>query len=319
MNDLEGRTTRAYGIEMLQPVIIGADGRIAGFDDGMVPREEALDAVLEGRVTHSPPEPTPKAFRQFAASGKVLLAPEPRRPRAEDHRPKHSPSETVHISPASTPNEGGNFAADDYLSLHSYTLQQFLAEVTDVNEIRIDLASELDDRRKYDFELVLPRATDRAAMREIMQRGAEEYFKIRVMHENRACEVYVVTATDQTPPKYADSGNLGFASSMSGGTYSRVVPFADDAEEFPEFPPQGIDSIESIFAAGATLDDFCQMLERGTDLPVINETGLAGRFDLKVTGGVNFAQDFTARMHEQLGLKVTRSQREVEMIVVRLR
>ena len=44
--------------------------------------------------------------------------------------------------------------------------------------------------------------------------------------------------------------------------------------------------------------------------PVFNETGLAGRFDLKVTGGVNFAHDLTARMHEQLDLKVTRSQRE---------
>jgi hypothetical protein len=237
-NDLEGRTTRAYGIEMPQPVIIGADGRIAGFDEGMVPREEALNAVLERRVTHSPAELTPKAFREFAATGKVLLAAEPRRlPRAEDHRPKHSPSETVHISPASTPNAGGNFAADDYLSLHSYTLRRFLAEVNDVNEVRIDLASELDDRRKYDFELVLPRAADRAAKREIMLRGGEEYFKITVMHENRACEVYVLTATDQTPPEYADSGKLGFHWSMSGGAYSCVVPLADDAEEFPEFPP----------------------------------------------------------------------------------
>lgn len=317
-NDLEGRTTRAYGIEMPQPVIIGADGRIAGFDKGMVPCEEALNAALEGRVTHSPPEPTPTAFRQFAASGKVLLAPEPRRlERAQDHRPEHSPSETVHITAANTPNAGGNFAADDYLSLHSYTLRQFLAEVTDVEEVRIDLAAELDDRRKYDFELVLPRDADRAAMREIMLRGAEEYFMITVMHENRACEVYVVTATDQTPPEYADTGNLGFAWSMSGGAYSVCV--ADDAEEFPESPPQGIDSLASISAAGATLDDFCRMLESGADLPVINQTGLPGQFDLEVTGGVDFVHDFTARMHAQLGLKVTRAQREVEMIVVRPR
>lgn len=269
-------------------------------------------------MTHSPPEPTPTAFRQFAASGKVLLAPEPRRlERAQDHRPEHSPSETVHISPANTPNAGGNFAADDYLSLHSYTLRQFLAEVTDVEEVRIDLAAELDDRRKYDFELVLPRDADRAAMREIMLRGAEEYFMITVMHENRACEVYVVTATDQTPPEYADTGNLGFAWSMSGGAYSVCV--ADDAEEFPESPPQGIDSLASISAVGATLDDFCRMLESGADLPVINQTGLPGQFDLEVTGGVDFVHDFTARVHAQLGLKVTRAQREVEMIVVRPR
>jgi hypothetical protein len=150
-NDLEGRTTRAYGIERPQPVIIGADGRIAGFDEGMVPREEALNAVLEGRVTHDRPEATPKAFRQFAANGKVLLDPEPRRLEpAEDHRPKHSPSETVHISPASTPTAGGNFEAEDYLSLRRHTLRRFLAKVTDVNEARIDLAAELDDLRKYD-------------------------------------------------------------------------------------------------------------------------------------------------------------------------
>jgi uncharacterized protein (TIGR03435 family) len=315
-NDLEGRTTRAYGIEMPQPVIIGADGRIAGFDKGMVPREEALSAALEGRVTHTPPEPTPEASREFAASGKVLLAPEPRRlVRALDHRPKRSPSETLHVSPANTPNAGGNFAADDYLSLHSYTLRQFLAEVTNVNEVRIDLAAELDDRRKYDFELVLPRTADRAAMREIMLRGAEEYFKITVLHESRVCEVYVVAATDRTPPECADSGNLGFAWSMSGGAYSVCVE--NDAGEFPESPPQGIDSIATISAAGATLDDFCRMVESGADLPLINETGLPGRFDLEVTGGVDFGHDFTARMHEQLGLKVTRAQRKIETIVVR--
>jgi hypothetical protein len=66
---------------------------------------------------------------------------------------------------------------------------------------------------------------------------------------------------------------------------------------------------------GATLDDFCRMLESGADLPVINQTGLPGQFDLEVTGGVDFVHDFTARMHAQLGLKVTRAQREVEMIV----
>jgi hypothetical protein len=48
---------------------------------------------------------------------------------------------------------------------------------------------------------------------------------------------------------------------------------------------------------------------------VINQTGLPGQFDLEVTGGVDFVHDFTARMHAQLGLKVTRAQREVEMIV----
>jgi hypothetical protein len=34
------------------------------------------------------------------------------------------------------------------------------------------------------------------------------------------------------------------------------------------------------------------MLERGTDLPVINETGLPGRFNLEVTGGVDSIHDF---------------------------
>jgi hypothetical protein len=46
--------------------------------------------------------------------------------------------------------------------------------------------------------------------REIMLRAAEEYFKITVIHEIRACEKHVAGATDQTPPEYANSGNLGF-------------------------------------------------------------------------------------------------------------
>jgi hypothetical protein len=48
-----------------------------------------------------------------------------------------------------------------------------------------------------------------------MLRAGEEYFKFTVIHENRACDVYVVTATDQTPPEYAETGNfVAFSWSM---------------------------------------------------------------------------------------------------------
>ena len=95
-HDPDGATGRSYGLELAQPVIVGADRRIVGFDGGFRPRAEVVDAVLENRITTTPPKPTRESFRAFSESKLVLLSPKPQRmPRPDYHRPDFSPSYSV--------------------------------------------------------------------------------------------------------------------------------------------------------------------------------------------------------------------------------
>lgn len=91
----------------------------------------------------------------------------------------------------------------------------------------------------------------------------------------------------------------------------------------------------SVEAQGATLDEFCKTLRMVVDRPVIDKTGIAGRFDIRVEfsregtamGGIRDgvpvpASDsigppeiFTA-LQQQLGLKLERAKGPVSMLVI---
>jgi Protein of unknown function (DUF3738) len=69
--------------------------------------------------------------------------------------------------------------------------------------------------------------------------------------------------------------------------------------------------------SAASIDDFCRFLERHLNRPLVNETNLAGNFDLQVAGEKPGSDDFIHRLHDQLGLIVTVLQRPVEMLIFR--
>lgn len=69
-----------------------------------------------------------------------------------------------------------------------------------------------------------------------------------------------------------------------------------------------------------TADEFCKMLEQELDRPIVNETGLEGNFQFRVTGGQPQGDeppphDFVQRLRDQLGLIVTEEQRDVDTLV----
>jgi uncharacterized protein (TIGR03435 family) len=93
----------------------------------------------------------------------------------------------------------------------------------------------------------------------------------------------------------------------------------------------------SIEAQGATLDDFSRMLHAILDRPVIDKTGIAGRFDMRIEfsreqttlhplrpgdladGGPGASDPTTSiftALQEQLGLKLERAKGQVETFVI---
>lgn len=75
--------------------------------------------------------------------------------------------------------------------------------------------------------------------------------------------------------------------------------------------------MNGVYAAGNTeLSAFVQTLEDMAGKPVLDETGLTGRFDWQMEYKDGDAESFLQAVREQLGLDLTPARREVEVLVV---
>ncbi len=322
-HDPDKSTGRSYGLEQPQAVIIGVDRRIVGFNRGSpLPSEDLIKAVLSDRITLIPPKPTLEGLKAFSESGRVLLSAEPERmSQPNDHRPDFSPSYTVHIAPAHDSVNGGDYAGGDYWSLQGYTIKRLLAQMLDLDPIRMDLPASIDTSTRYDVSIVLPKPEDEESKRSLIRQGVEDYFHLVMTRENRLRDVYLLTAPDRKPPASATDplAGGGFSSSSSVG-YSQI----GGPDGLPEEQTHDIGAITDIGLGGATVDEFCKMLEWDLDRPVVNETKLDGKFDFEVKDPGLSAQrlpkgDFVQRLRDQLGLVIAPAQRYVETTVYRLR
>ena len=80
-------------------------------------------------------------------------------------------------------------------------------------------------------------------------------------------------------------------------------------------------SEESLELQGASMEAFAKALERIAGKPVIDETGLAGRYDLllsapELSADVPELANLNAALKEQMGLELQSATREVEVLVV---
>jgi len=322
-HDAEGKTGQAYGLEVSQPVFIGADRRIVGFGQGFPPTKEIVNAVLEERISTTPPKQTLESFKAFFGSGLELLSAESQRmPRPQDHRPEFSPSYSLHVAPSKDAFNGGNYHGMDYWSLQGFTVQRLLAEMLELNPIRIELPGSVDASARYDFSIVLPKFEDKEAMRRLILEGVEDYFHIAGGRENRLRDVYVLTASEK--PKLTASAvdplaGGGFSSSFSSfDVFDAADPF--DARE----RSHAIGALGGFSMSSATVDEFCHRLEDGLDRPLVNEAKFEGRFDFQLQEPELGPQgapksDFVERLREQLGLVITAARRSVETMVYRVR
>ncbi len=197
-------------------------------------------------------------------------------------------------------------------------MKRLLAEMLDVNPIRIELPTSIDTRARYDFSIVLPKDEDKETKSRVMLQGVEDYFHLAAARESRLRDVYVLTASDPKLPASARDPLEGGGGGSSVG-YIDVAGLDDLAEE----KPHAIEAITSV-SMGGSVDEFCKMLEGSLDRPLVNETKLDGRFDFQVPDPEFSAQnlpkgDFVERLRKLLGLVIAPAQRNVETVVYRLR
>ena len=316
--DAGGQTGRAYGLEMPAAVYIGPDRKIIGFERSIVPDERTLNAVLEAHITTTRPKADVASVRAFLASGLVPLDGEsPRMTRPEDNRPAFPPSQLLHVSPAKDEIGSRDSRGEGFWSLQGFTLKDLIAEIYGLSPLRIVLPATLDDGKRYDLALVMPESKDHQEMRSLIKQAIQNHFDIIANQEMRLSNVYIVTAPHGTPPATTVRQS---ANQMSGITSSSVsFKSLRGTDDIPvgDMKPLPIDAVDSVSIRDATVDDFCNTLERTLDRPVINRTNLKGKYDFQVSADKGKQNDFLQVLRSKLNLVVTPTQRKIPTLVLR--
>lgn len=309
-HDPAWQTGKAYGLELPTTVFIGSDRNIIGFGQPGPPQASELKAALDGRITTT--QPTRATLKAFLESGETLLNAEPpRMPRPDEYRPNFPPSDALHVSP-STNEDSGNFSGTDFKVLRAYTLKEAILNLYGVSPIRVRLPASLNDGRQYDFSMVLPAPEDSEKIKARFQQGLLDYFHLTARHENRMTEAYVLTATSsREPPVFKPEVEDGMGGSMrsSGVQFETVGP----SEVVDVSKPRGINSLRGVWIDG-TADNLCHRLEGLLDQPIVNETNLKGEFRFRVESSQGKTNDFLERLRDELGLQITRGNRDVEFL-----
>jgi uncharacterized protein (TIGR03435 family) len=253
----------------------------------------ATSAVAQSKATYQPSARAVRAAREISAS-------------------------EVHIT--STTMKAGSTSIDvagDHWVARGYDLKTLLSQVFDVDARRIDFANNGSTDARYDVTLQLPREVDQDMMQSMLQGALERKFGVRIAAEQRTMDVYVLTAPSGPgvglhPHRVA--GRAGLATLVAQGSNDAG---SDDAGQITYFGKacSGVSS-GGIAASAGSIGEFRRTLEPDLDRLLVDETHLTGSYDFKIGNYANENELFKL-MHDELGIAVTPTQRQVTMLTVR--
>jgi uncharacterized protein (TIGR03435 family) len=149
---------------------------------------------------------------------------------------------------------------------------------------------------RFEIEARADQPVDDDATLSVLLRGIlADRFKLALHHETRPIEAYVLEVAKNGPKMQSSSGGESVDLSHNGGIDSKNV----------------------------TMQHFAEVLSRQMDLPVVNRTGLAGQFNLKLQWTPEYARQnadagptiYTA-IQEQLGLRLRAEKTPIDVLVI---
>jgi uncharacterized protein (TIGR03435 family) len=327
--DPQQESYKSYGIERGDCVLVDRRGAIIGFSS--TPNREQIQAALDGRAIAIKGEPTEEQKDAFFEGKAVQLEAEPFRFAAPPQKPDLPPSEEVHISPSQTEGTVSSSGPDHWMR-RGFELKAIVAEISGTTASRIELPAALDNEKRYDFVLVPPREQDEETMHRRVREGIEKYFRVSITPEIRPADVYVMTAVQgKTPPRKSESeaAGGGFVSvDMRESVLKLKEGVAPTREAFEEAVRRAMDNPEfrdamaaaqltGMTALSSSIDEVRRALEDGLHRPILDETGLTGIYDFKIQGEPRNTEEFLGTLRDQLGLVLTPTRRDIEIMVVR--
>jgi uncharacterized protein (TIGR03435 family) len=230
-------------------------------------------------------------------------------------RPKFDAFEVATIKPAPLDNKGGRYirmeSANRFVEKY-YTLKLLIAAAYDLNPREISGGPDWMDSERYDITAVTPgdvRPT-RDEQMGMLRKLLAERFQLAFHREPKELSIYVLEVA-KGGPKLKDAAKPDDLPALINVVY-----------------PQSI----KLPARNVTMGDFVSMLQRAVlDRPVVDKTGLTGRYDFDLEwapdesqfdGAIrpastdeNAAPLFTA-IQQQLGLKLVATTGSVDALVV---
>jgi uncharacterized protein (TIGR03435 family) len=213
-------------------------------------------------------------------------------PAGPDHRLDgvfdSQPSYAVQIAPSNKRELLFGYYFEDRYVAKGVPLKRIVSEVWETPEARISFPPALDEA-EYSVVAHIP-ADDRNALLQTVRSAIEKHFGLSVHREIRTEKVYLLKAS-QTPSSQIQPYQNGDLQSTGGGPHS-------------------------IGGSGETMRDIACQFECCLDAPVIDETGISGKFTY--TASSNLAgTDAAFDMAHQLGLELIPAERPIEILVVR--
>ncbi len=167
-------------------------------------------------------------------------------------------------------------------------LRRLLSDAYEIPEERIEAPAWASERESaYDVAIAAPGLTPER-QRELLQRGLQETFQLKARKASRETGVYVLRRSAVGPKLKAAAPNASSHWGKDGALTAVAVP-------------------ATWLAATA---------QRVLGKPVIDETGLQGRFDFELTWEVGKPASFLEAVRAQLGLELAEVRRPLEYLVI---
>jgi uncharacterized protein (TIGR03435 family) len=224
------------------------------------------------------------------------------------HAGQGTSSSEVQITPTTLKSGSTSIEiGSDHWSARGYDLKLLIAQIYDIDSRRIDLSDDIDTDARYDVTLALPSDVDEDTMQHMLQDALQKKFGLAIAPENRAMDVYVLTAPNGPGAELHRHAAGQHAGSLGLGDAGQITYMGKDCSGT---------SSGGISASAGTIGDFRRTLEPDLDRLLVDETHLDGSYDFKIGNYANEDQLFKL-MHDQLGLQVTPTQRKVTVLTVR--
>ena len=222
----------------------------------------------------------------------------------------------VHID-ASTLKAGSTSIAigSDSWSVRGFDLRTLIAQVYNVDVRRIDLPEGFGGDARYDVSLDLATDVSEETMQQVLQDAIQKKFGVTIQPQSRPMEVYVLAAPNgpgAAMHRHSFAAQRGLKSLVADGNG------ADDGLERITYMGKECSGVSSggITVSGGTMADFRRTLEPDLDRVLLDETHLAGSYDFQI-GNYGNQDELFKLLHDQLGLEVTRAERDVTVVAVR--
>jgi len=129
---------------------------------------------------------------------------------------------------------------------------------------------------------------------QMMQNLLTTRFAVRTHHETQPLDVYAL--------RVAETG-------------AKIKPMPSESLPSPNYQGQVMMQRNALMVAGSEISMFAGLLSHTMGRPVVDQTGLKGRFSFSVVGDLTAAA-LPGDLHDQLGLTLEQTQAPVDVIVV---